>query len=401
MHERIIFLYPSKNIGGAQLLFARLAKYIATETNIKVQVVDYEDGFIKNYLKDVCQVEIIEYRPSLELPNDSVTVTPLSYLADLRFILSKSSLKNRFLFWSIHPDNIKHVIHSNYRSIIRFGNKKLKAHLLQMASNKNIVFMDGATKYSFQNEVNGKIKDPEFLPIPIEFDNKMTRLRRRDDGAIAVGWLGRFSYDKVNSIKKIIRDIAESKHKRKIILHLIGGGAELKNINDYLKRWDIECYLPGLIQGDKLDSYLMEKVDIGIVMGTSCLEMSKLKIPTAIVDYSLADIPCFHGYDWFFESNEFSLGNDAVWGLHRRMLFDDLIGEFLSDTDNLIGAKCHEAAVKNHSINNIASKIVASIQSDLEAKDFCDIAEMDLLINPIWYDMTYRSLKKIRNLIRK
>ena len=57
MPKSITFLYPSKNIGGAQLLFARLANHISTKTQTKVQVVDYVDGFLKEYLKDKMEEE--------------------------------------------------------------------------------------------------------------------------------------------------------------------------------------------------------------------------------------------------------------------------------------------------------------------------------------------------------
>ncbi len=399
MAKHITFIYPSKNIGGAQILFARMAKHIATTTDIKVYVVDYRDGFIRNHLKNIADIIFVDYGHGVSLPKNSINITPLSHLADLKFMLSKSSLNENFLLWSIHPDNIKYVLHSNFRSYFRFGDEILKQRLIEMANTKMIAFMDGATKFSFEKELGAKIEAPLFLPIPIEFNSSRSRKEIRNDGSISVAWLGRFSYDKIYSIIKLIRDIARSQYKEKIKLHMIGEGQECRRIIEEAKKNNISLHLPGVIQSEVLDDYLMDNVDVGIVMGTSCLEVSKLKIPTGIIDYSLVEIPRAHGYDWFYESSDYSLGNDAAWGLSRRMTFDNMIEELMSDQNNLIGNKCYMAAVDNHSIESAAAKILDVFSLRRDIKQWGSIVNVDLMINPMIYSLIYRFGRFVRNLV--
>ncbi len=401
MLKRITFIYPSKNIGGAQILFARLANYIATTTSVKVYVVDYRDGFIRNYLKNIGNIVFVDYSDGVSLPKGCINITPLSHLADLKFMVSESSLDENFLLWSIHPDNIKYLLHSNFRSYFRLGNKNFKRRLIEMANAKTIAFMDGATKFSFEKEVGAKIEAPFFLPIPIEFNSSRLPIKKRKDNSISVAWLGRFSYDKIYAIIKLIRDVAKSQYKENIKLYLIGDGQEYHRVIEEAKKNNISLYHPGVIQAGVLDNYLMDNIDVGIVMGTSCLEISKLKIPTAIIDYSLVEIPSSHGYDWFYESSDYSLGNDAAWGLHRRMTFDHLIEEFLSDQNNLIGTKCYGAAIDNHSIESTVAKILDLFNLKQDAKQWGVIANIDLITNPIIYTLIYKIGKFVKNLLNR
>lgn len=398
MPNSITFLYPSKNIGGAQLLFARLAKHISTKTQTKVQVVDYPDGFLKDYLKDTQQVEIIDYAPGVLLPKDSVTITPLSHIADLRFMIAEECLCERILFWSIHPDNIKYVLHSNYRNIFRLGAKKLKFKLAQMARDGIIVFMDGSTKFSFEKELDEKIEDPVFFPIPIEFDEAACRSVRLGGRTVSIAWLGRFSYDKINSIIKLIDDIAESSFKNNIKLYLIGDGDELDKAIGAAKKRGLNFIHTGVVQGKKLNDYLLNNIDIGVTMGTSCLEVCKLYIPAAIVDYSLTKIPKSHGYDWFCETKDYSLGNEVAWGKSRRMSFDDMIMEFMSDNENVIGNKCYATARQYHSIESTSKRILAGVESFGDAERWRVIKDVDALINSRVYDLIYRLGKRLKNM---
>lgn len=400
MPNSITFLYPSKNIGGAQLLFARLAKHISANTRTKVRVVDYADGFLKDYLKDIRQVEIIDYNPGVLLPKDSVTITPLSHIADLRFMIAEECLCERVLFWSIHPDNIKYVLYSNGRNLFRLSSKKLKLKLTEMAQCGQIVFMDGSTQFSFEKELNEKIIKPNFFPIPIEFDETRFRSGRLVGSNVSIAWLGRFSYDKINSIIKLIDDIGESSFRNKVLLHLIGDGGELKYTIERAKKHNLNYVHAGVIQGKELNDYLLKNIDIGVAMGTSCLEISKLNIPVAIADYSLTEIPKSHGYDWFYETKDYSLGNNVAWGMSRRMSFDDMMREYMSDNENAIGSKCYETARQSHSIESTSNRILAAVESLGDAKKWRDVEDVDALINSRAYGLIYRLCKGLKNAIQ-
>jgi hypothetical protein len=48
---RYVFFYPSTNIGGAQLLFARIAERLIKD-DIEILIIEHEKSFITKYLSD-------------------------------------------------------------------------------------------------------------------------------------------------------------------------------------------------------------------------------------------------------------------------------------------------------------------------------------------------------------
>ena len=49
MTGKVVFFYPSKNIGGAQILFARLGEYLS-KNNFQLINVDFGSSFISDFL---------------------------------------------------------------------------------------------------------------------------------------------------------------------------------------------------------------------------------------------------------------------------------------------------------------------------------------------------------------
>ncbi len=391
MKKHIVFMYPSRNIGGAQLLFSRLACYLAEEDIANVSVVDYHDGFIRRQLESVPAVNFIDYSPGVTLPVGSVTIIALTHLAYLRFMVSRKSLSGDFLLWSLHPKNIEHVLYSYFRHFFQLRRKKILSLLSEMAELGSIVFMDGSNKFSFERAIGSELTVANFLPIPIPIP-----IQRTSDSSvhtvgsnIAIAWLGRISRDKLSAIEKVIEEISLSKYKNNIIFHVIGDGAEIASVFKYADRKNVQFNHVGILEQPALDDFLVNQVHFGIAMGTSCLEFAKVKIPVAIADYSYSKIPHSHGYDWLYDTANFTLGNDVAWGFTRRMVFDDLILDFTRDKLNEVGLKCYDYSLENHSIHSVSKRLLESLDTRAQKKAL-KVSHVERLINPCFFSAGYR-----------
>mgnify|MGYP006093001565 CR=1 FL=1 len=399
MIKHVVFMYPSRNLGGAQLLFARLARYLAEEDVLDVTVVDYHDGFIRRQLEGVVNVNFINYYPGVTLPADSVTITALTNLAYLRFMVSAKSLKGDFLLWSLHPKNIEHVINSHFRRLFQLRRKKIFKELVELAESGCIVFMDGCNKFSFEKVLGTKVIAENYLPIPIPIPLPLERSlgsRIQTMGPeISIAWLGRISFDKVSAIKKIIEDISLSNYRHNVTFHVVGDGPEMGSVLKYINKKNVKLNHVGTLKQPALDQFLINQVDFGISMGTSSLEFAKLKIPVALVDYSLSKIPRSHGYIWLNDTVNFTLGNDVTWGFSRKMSFDDLVLELSEDMINDVGSRCFDYVLNNHTLNSVSKKLLEALDIKAKANRF-KVTHVESLISPYLFALAFRTLRNIK-----
>lgn len=106
MIQNIVFYYPSKIIGGAELLFIRNAIKLSIDTEYPIYYVDYSDGISVGLLQK-SSVKLIEYKGcKTVIPSKSLLVAQLNQISNYDSLLKKSD-NVRFLFWSLHPLNLK------------------------------------------------------------------------------------------------------------------------------------------------------------------------------------------------------------------------------------------------------------------------------------------------------
>ena len=108
--KKIAFFYPSYQLGGAELLYCRVADYLTKLNGWSAFIIDYEGGFLAKY---ACKnnIEIIVYNDGekVSAKDIDVLIAPPSFIYRVcRSVELKSECK--IIFWSIHPHNIESLL---------------------------------------------------------------------------------------------------------------------------------------------------------------------------------------------------------------------------------------------------------------------------------------------------
>lgn len=375
----------SKNIGGAQLLFARMAEFLVNNGE-KVHIIDVNDSFIVNYLT----TKQLEFRFTLasqidktKLSDNDLLVLSLSYLSHFRnFIEPDENCK--IVFWDLHPYAL---IESTAFSIVykKMGNssisqlaayfergfiKKMKKFISYGTSNNSVYFM---CKHNFDlnNNLFNLNIEPIFLPIPIpipisnNFVNAKPLNEQIDEELITINlcWLSRIDEDKLPILLLLLEDIIDfnlKSEKFKIQLHIIGNGNAFVALGVKIKELNIAVKLPGVLFGEELDLYLNKFVELGISMGTSALEFGIRKIPTVLVSSTTA-YNFFKNrnkrYIWLPESSGYDLAIDQSYIRSECCKLSGIIDNYLQNNIQLANS-CHQYVKRNHSLNEVFSRFL-------------------------------------------
>lgn len=388
----ITFLYPSRRVGGAQLLFVRLAVELSKYDDLLVNVVDFSDGYLRSQLTSFDRITILPYiKGIVKISNETVLVTPLSNMADLKYIVNGDFTIIKVLFWSIHPSNLDFVFNANGRKW--FGDKKkLKEFIKNISDAGNLIYMDEAN-FLAVNEILSINKKPEYLQIPIEINNYITSSVNIEHEKLNIAWLGRVSYDKIFSIKKIVDEIKSLEDRDSVIFHVIGTGEKYNELELYLKESGINYVLPGILVKNELSEYMTNNIQLGVAMGTSCMEFAARKIPVFLIDYSEEKFPNEIKYNWLFETQNYTLGSHVNSATYRNHKFKELINQF--NIDKSIGEKCYRYIENNHNINNVALKLIFLCKK-LKPIENLEFDIIQKILNPLFYNTIYSFYRRIR-----
>ena len=191
IHKELIFIFPYRGIGGVSTLFMNTAEIISQQYNIKVSIVDYEDGYISKNIQQNKNLNLLSYSDEykLHLPSHSVVIfqamTPWSIFPNL--IYGENS---KFFFWNLHPMNLipmlpifrwlseQNLILGRFlsKTLLFFYRLRVIRLLDYLSDKKAMFFMDYTNLETTQSYLDYEIEIPEFMPIGILF-----RLIGRDE----------------------------------------------------------------------------------------------------------------------------------------------------------------------------------------------------------------------------
>lgn len=396
---KVTFFYPAKNVGGAQILFARVAQYLATK-HIQVVILDYGESYISSYLLE-------SETPFLHLivnKDNSLIYETLSHsillisLSSINLIDKALDIPDecRIMFWDLHPYNvIENTFFSYFYKDDQFNSITSKLKIIEksrllklkswldLAHRKNgLVFMckrNFITNHSFFN----LDFQPKYIPVAIDNQEMLSTnfheniTGNNQSNTIRVGWLSRLEKDKVNILNLLITDldIYAQKNNIKIILHIIGEGSYCKFIK---KTNSVTIYLKGKLIGSELTKYMHQNLDIGFAMGISALEFASRSIPTILVPSStLYDyyVSLDKKYIWLHNSTDFDIATEAHH-LKKTLSIAEIFHKLSTSDLNKLGALSHQYVMENHSIDFVGCLVIDSLK--LNTLYFKDIKAVGL-----------------------
>lgn len=376
--DRVCFFYPTKSVGGAQYLFARMAEYLIDNTPYDIILIDYKDGFIRNKLagKDY---RFIEYRDEniITIQEPLLLVLPLSFLSLIKkyFVLSKTT---RLFFWDLHPYNLveQMALSGFYKqlspmtahricTVVEHSRCKRLAHFVAKSSaSHGLAFMAERNRY-YNQQLLGFSTQVKYLPIPVETLNQGKRqgvIKKYETGStIHVGWLSRLDSWKVSVLFRVFDDIKayENEHgPGNIHIHVIGDGPE----HDRVQAECVEnnASMAGRLEGDSLTEYMLSNLHVGFAMGTSALEFAVRGIPTVLtpIGLSSANRQQDRIYRWLFDSHEFDVTSEEMKNPESLHSFSQVIQSIQEATPEYLGEKCNTYTIENHDVDKVGALLV-------------------------------------------
>lgn len=401
--ENIIFFYPSKVVGGAEFLFARLADYISKNISKNVYYIDYKDGFIRNN-KCFENLNYIDFSDNskVNLDFDGVLITPISNVHRIDDFINFKNKNIKLMFWTLHACNLIHVMPEG-GFLEYFGAAQNKILLELFFKNSYNVFsnllrecdklnslchMDYMT-FSYNKKIFPELKT-NYLPIASIDKEHACSGKIINDGEINIAILGRLCVEKTMPLLNVLKCFNELNVDEKINVYIIGEG-ECRKLIEPKKYKNINIVFKGTIVGEALDKFLTENTDVLFSVGTSCLEGAALKMPVIVLPGSYSKFS-FDKFYFFYESKFYNVANwldDYKKIAH--LTVKDIIALIYKDNKKAeIGLRNYEYFCKNHSLENVSAKLIECIENNLLTYyDYAKIKER------------LPKLRKNRNLIYK
>lgn len=373
MLQNIVFYYPSKIIGGAELLFIRNAIQLSIETEYQIYFVDYSDG-ISVGLFEGSTVKLIEYRGrKTVIPSKSLLVAQLNKLPNYDSLFKKTD-NIRYLFWGIHPHNLKGQIYWHGICLISDIAKKRIGTTLSRLNDLGVVqFMDYVNYKTNDNLFSIDKDNVSYLPVSVD-DNCFVESPRKcllSENEIHFAWIGRICDDKYKTILTLMNEIEAYCTPQAKILHIVGNGEYFDVIKEYASKMTYKIIFEGTIYPDKLGDFIYTKTDIGLAMGTSNLEFGCRGVP-AILKGGVDEVRnAGYSRDYIFtnEIKGYSLGAFENFSMQNQAerTFSEKVDLILNDY-SATAKKCYDYTKENHSLKYI-SNLIAHIAESADNKE--------------------------------
>lgn len=379
MNKRIIFYYESVGVGGAQLLFVRLAKYL-NEQGHNVGYICKQGTFLRKTLQSSDTITFFDQDnlESYNFTDNDVIVTVLSYIYKLK-ALNISNGQIKVFLWDVHPFNyIEYMAfsyfykkNSSFSPFFKFIEKtvvnKFKNNMELLSSNNSIAFM--CKKNLEFNRGFFEFSVPERLvPIclAVPHEKHINRLKSKQSDSLNIAWLSRLDEDKV-ALLNILLDSMSELDSIKLKLYVIGEGQDEHNIQ---VPKNVEIILVGRLIDEALDTFIVNNIDCGFAVGTASLEFAKLAIPTFLVPGNDA-IKAYQNVATKYIPLHYITGFDvAVESYHMdRTLTLEQCVNLVKNNYNTIANQTYKHVLEYHSMNFTASILLQYANKSITTLD--------------------------------
>ena len=379
--KTIAFFFPYYEVSGVPVLFLNIAKYLGDkDPEIKVKIIDYENGYMSSSLEGNDKIEKIIFETSklLFIDVDIVimqSILPFAMRPEIQF-----SNSTKLMFWNLYPDNLTPNLYpfvivrkyypNIYRSILSiFWKRKLKLmrDFVRKAIQLNsLSFMDSSNLNTTNFFLSADINNVSFLPIACSNGVKREEVLNKDFTELNFSWLGRICDFKINILNYLILKLSEAakKLKVKVNLHVIGDGPLMHKLNskNYLHKF-FNVILLGTLDKSKMNLYLNSKIDINASMGTSVLESAKFGIPSIVLDISNKPINFKYKFRWLHDTKDYDLAHliKKSDDMSKSYEITDIISEFIVNS-KILSEKSFNYYASNHSLVAVSENLKKQIE---------------------------------------
>lgn len=367
----VSFYYPSENIGGAQVLFGRVAGELSKK-GYRIKVYQHGESFISKFLNDVHVTFEHVTKPLgelFEVDRNEVFVLSLSYamkvLSQFRF-----SPDSKFVFWDLnHNCLIDQMVFAKLYK--KMSNKKAIKTLMQLfeparrrklerfvnsaSSTKGLAFMASYdfvyNKYIYGYEVN-----PKYLSIPVP-DRSAIHAENSESAVverIRIAWMSRLVPEKAGILKLLLRDVG-SFNGEDVHIDVIGNGPSKEMLAQYAREVGVKSInFLGEVNPHDLPSLIRERVGIGFSVGTSALEFA-LNMKATVLMPNKTDAKYYINHEakyfWLHEMTGMDLAT-FKGDSKEYYRFSDIIKSYQENVTN-ISEKSFDYVEKNHALKNV------------------------------------------------
>ena len=327
--------------GGGETLITRIIEYILKYTDIKIGIIDFNDGILARTCKKFfseSEIEYIDYNhSSWEINDNSVIFTSADRIGCIKPHTGKN-VKISLILWE---NGIGWGVLFEKKLIPDIGALLNQHHALNFTDFG--CYLSGGRQLQQNFEKN-------YLPIFYPAPDFQAYTKKTAEDEINLVWLGRLSESKEQSIYNIVENFNKYPTRKKKIFRIIGNGSIEDRIKNALKKYEnsIKCIFTGILTGDELIQYLQENTDVGVAMGTSLLNFAALGLPVIAAHEHLK--PFFtNEFCWLFDLYEYCTGSPVIKDQgslpmfqnvkHFNQMLDDV---FLFGKGNEIGEKCRK-----------------------------------------------------------
>lgn len=388
----VTVFYPSRTIGGAQVLFARVAEFLCGRPDYRVAVIDTPDGYIPRFLESRgCDFELVPLgragRPHLPARTTCLTALSLWNWFGTRI---EPEGETRILLWDLHPFNlVEHTAFSGlYKKLpveqavrgLGWLEKRRRANLQrfieQGIEQRGIVFMCGKN-YRYNRRLFDLHAWPDYLPIPIvvpEVDGNPSAARRPADG-LAIGWLSRLDGRKTRVLLGLLDDVRETQARHPetpVAVHVIGIGDESAAVVARARALGVSVTMAGRLEGGEIDAYVARAgIDVAFAMGTAALEFAARGVPTVLTPGGvLDDMTLAARYRWLFDSEEYNVSSEPGGESSLTKGLDEIVREIgRPGAFQRLGQRCRRYALDNHGLPAVMERLLVVLDENVFTLD--------------------------------
>ena len=360
--RRVIFYgYDQEGVGGVQNLFVGFIKEFS-RIGIETVVLCKENSFIykniqglSSYIKIVNTTKIKSKYWSDYISEEDVLIVA-NFTSNLRPFIKRNPY---VIFWVVLPG-----VFNKANEIKIYSNKQRTVKLINyLNENNGLIFMDKSCLDSVEQDYSIKLKEPQYLSIPVNISKGITITKsEKNSNKIIVTYLGRGEVLwKIYPVKKILLDLEACNLDIEIDFYIITNTKELfeKELS-LINRSKVNIFYKLDLNGEKLSKFIASHSDIHFAMGTSALESAKLYIPTIVMDASNKDFPSAYSYKWLHENTCYELGtfiDKYAYGKESRKSIGEVLEELLKNKKQL-GLLARDYVERNHSLDLNSIKLL-------------------------------------------